>query len=186
MIANVLRYGDYYAEFGYDDSADAFHGRVIGIDVVPQHQDRSLTRWEAVELPDQRGSVGMPIGEVRTVIAVGRLDGGAEDDAAELAPEGEVLVDQHPPDVRVPVVQLRQLRPALLDLDHHVLHQVLGEVRGPAQDSGEAQEQRQLIAEPLLELHDSSLGNRRFHAALTQITRQIPELLCTSPSWVSR
>ena len=34
MIANVLKYKDYYAEFGYDDSADSFHGRVIGIDDV--------------------------------------------------------------------------------------------------------------------------------------------------------
>ena len=32
MLTETLKYKDYFAEFGYDDSADALHGRVIGID----------------------------------------------------------------------------------------------------------------------------------------------------------
>ena len=47
MIANVLRYGDYYAEFGYDDSADAFHGRVIGIDDVIDFYGRTVDELKA-------------------------------------------------------------------------------------------------------------------------------------------
>ena len=42
MIANLLRYGDYYAEFGYDDSADALHGRVVGIDDVIDFYGRTV------------------------------------------------------------------------------------------------------------------------------------------------
>jgi predicted HicB family RNase H-like nuclease len=42
MIANVLRYGGYYAEFGYDESADAFHGRVIGIGDVVDFYGRTV------------------------------------------------------------------------------------------------------------------------------------------------
>lgn len=35
MVSNVLRYKSYVAEIGYDDSADAFHGRVLGMrDVI--------------------------------------------------------------------------------------------------------------------------------------------------------
>jgi predicted HicB family RNase H-like nuclease len=35
MVSNVLRHKGYVAEIGYDESADAFHGRVIGIrDVI--------------------------------------------------------------------------------------------------------------------------------------------------------
>ena len=34
MPSNILKHGDYYAEFGYDDSADAFCGRIIGINDV--------------------------------------------------------------------------------------------------------------------------------------------------------
>lgn len=35
MLNNMLRYGGYIAEIGYDDSADSFHGRVIGMrDVI--------------------------------------------------------------------------------------------------------------------------------------------------------
>ncbi len=35
MLSNVMRYKGYVAEIGHDDSADAFHGRVIGVrDVI--------------------------------------------------------------------------------------------------------------------------------------------------------
>ena len=35
MTSNVMRYKGYVAEIGYDDSADAFHGRVVGMrDVI--------------------------------------------------------------------------------------------------------------------------------------------------------
>ena len=35
MTSNVMRYKGYVAEIGYDDSADAFHGRVVGVrDVI--------------------------------------------------------------------------------------------------------------------------------------------------------
>jgi len=42
MIANVLRCGDHYAEFGYAESADAFHGRVIGIGDVVDYYGRTV------------------------------------------------------------------------------------------------------------------------------------------------
>ena len=31
MLTNLLKYKDYYARIAFDPSADAFHGRVIGI-----------------------------------------------------------------------------------------------------------------------------------------------------------
>jgi len=31
MLTNLLKYKDYYAQIAFDPSADAFHGRVIGI-----------------------------------------------------------------------------------------------------------------------------------------------------------
>lgn len=35
MLSNVMRYRGYAAEIGYDDSANSFHGRVIGMrDVI--------------------------------------------------------------------------------------------------------------------------------------------------------
>ena len=34
MLTNLLRYKDYYAHIAFDPSADAFHGRVIGIQDV--------------------------------------------------------------------------------------------------------------------------------------------------------
>lgn len=34
MPSNILKHGGYTAEFGYDDSADAFIGRIIGINDV--------------------------------------------------------------------------------------------------------------------------------------------------------
>ena len=35
MLTNLLAYKDYYARIAYDSSADAFHGRVIGMrDVI--------------------------------------------------------------------------------------------------------------------------------------------------------
>jgi len=35
VLTNILSYKGYYAEIGFDDSADEFHGRVIGIkDVI--------------------------------------------------------------------------------------------------------------------------------------------------------
>jgi predicted HicB family RNase H-like nuclease len=35
MLTNLLKYKDYYAHIAFDPSADAFHGRVIGIrDVI--------------------------------------------------------------------------------------------------------------------------------------------------------
>ena len=34
MLTNILKYKGYSAEFGYDESADALHGRVIGINDV--------------------------------------------------------------------------------------------------------------------------------------------------------
>ena len=35
MLTNLLKYKDYYASIAFDPSADAFHGRVVGIrDVI--------------------------------------------------------------------------------------------------------------------------------------------------------
>ena len=35
MLTNLLKYKDYYARIAFDPSADAFHGRVIGVrDVI--------------------------------------------------------------------------------------------------------------------------------------------------------
>jgi predicted HicB family RNase H-like nuclease len=35
MLTNLLKYKDYYARIAFDPSADAFHGRVVGIrDVI--------------------------------------------------------------------------------------------------------------------------------------------------------
>jgi predicted HicB family RNase H-like nuclease len=34
MLTSTLKYKSYFAEFSYDDSADALHGRVIGINDV--------------------------------------------------------------------------------------------------------------------------------------------------------
>jgi predicted HicB family RNase H-like nuclease len=34
MLTNLLRYKDYYAHIAFDPSADAFHGRAIGIQDV--------------------------------------------------------------------------------------------------------------------------------------------------------
>ena len=34
MLTNLLKYKDYYAHIAFDPSADAFHGRVIGIQDV--------------------------------------------------------------------------------------------------------------------------------------------------------
>jgi len=34
MLTNLIRYKDYYAYLAFDPSADAFHGRVIGIQDV--------------------------------------------------------------------------------------------------------------------------------------------------------
>lgn len=34
MLTNVLKYKDYYARIAFDPSADAFHGRVIGMQDV--------------------------------------------------------------------------------------------------------------------------------------------------------
>lgn len=35
VLSNVLRFGEYVAEITFDDSADAFHGRIVGLrDVV--------------------------------------------------------------------------------------------------------------------------------------------------------
>ena len=31
MLKNRMRYKQYVAEIGYDDSADAFHGRIVGV-----------------------------------------------------------------------------------------------------------------------------------------------------------
>jgi len=33
-MLKVIRHGGHYAEIGFDDSADQFHGRVVGIDDV--------------------------------------------------------------------------------------------------------------------------------------------------------
>jgi hypothetical protein len=42
MPANILNYNGYFAEFGYDDSADAFHGRVLGINDVVDFYGRTV------------------------------------------------------------------------------------------------------------------------------------------------
>ncbi len=34
MLTNLLKYKDYYAHIAFDPSADAFHGRVIGMQDV--------------------------------------------------------------------------------------------------------------------------------------------------------
>ncbi len=34
MLTNLLKYKDYYARIAFDPSADAFHGRVVGIQDV--------------------------------------------------------------------------------------------------------------------------------------------------------
>jgi predicted HicB family RNase H-like nuclease len=39
MVSNVLRHKGYVAEIGYDESADAFHGRVIGIRESGRHRN---------------------------------------------------------------------------------------------------------------------------------------------------
>ena len=42
MLTNMLNYQGYYAEFGYDDSADALHGRVIGLTDVIDFYGRTI------------------------------------------------------------------------------------------------------------------------------------------------
>jgi predicted HicB family RNase H-like nuclease len=48
MLTNLLKYKDYYARIAFDPSADAFHGRVIGIqDVIDLsvHEMSSEAKW---------------------------------------------------------------------------------------------------------------------------------------------
>lgn len=47
MLTNMLNYQGYYAEFGYDDSADAFHGRVIGLNDVIDFYGRTIDELKA-------------------------------------------------------------------------------------------------------------------------------------------
>ncbi|MBF0306759.1 MAG: type II toxin-antitoxin system HicB family antitoxin [Alphaproteobacteria bacterium] len=47
MLTNVLNYQGYYAEFGYDESADAFHGRVIGLNDVIDFYGRTVDELKA-------------------------------------------------------------------------------------------------------------------------------------------
>ncbi len=47
MLTNILNYKGYYAEFGYDDSADAFHGRVIGLNDVIDFYGRTIDELKA-------------------------------------------------------------------------------------------------------------------------------------------
>lgn len=47
MLTNTLKYKDYFAEFGYDESADALHGRVIGINDVIDFYGRTIDELKA-------------------------------------------------------------------------------------------------------------------------------------------
>lgn len=47
MLTNILNYEGYFAEFGYDESADAFHGRVIGLNDVIDFYGRSVDELKA-------------------------------------------------------------------------------------------------------------------------------------------
>jgi predicted HicB family RNase H-like nuclease len=47
MPSNILKHGGYFAEFGYDDSADAFCGRVIGIKDVIDFYGRDVDALKA-------------------------------------------------------------------------------------------------------------------------------------------
>lgn len=47
MLTNILNYRGYYAEFGYDDSADAFHGRIIGLNDVIDFYGRTVDDLKA-------------------------------------------------------------------------------------------------------------------------------------------
>ena len=47
MLNNMLNYKGYYVEFGYDDSADAFHGRVIGLNDVIDFYGRGVDDLKA-------------------------------------------------------------------------------------------------------------------------------------------
>ena len=47
MPSNILKHGGYFAEFGYDDSADAFCGRVIGIKDVIDFYGRDVDELKA-------------------------------------------------------------------------------------------------------------------------------------------
>jgi predicted HicB family RNase H-like nuclease len=47
MLTNTLKYKDYFAEFGYDESADALHGRVIGINDVIDFYGHTIDELKA-------------------------------------------------------------------------------------------------------------------------------------------
>lgn len=47
MPSNILSHGGYYAEFGYDDSADALCGRVLGINDVIDFYASDVTELKA-------------------------------------------------------------------------------------------------------------------------------------------
>lgn len=47
MLTNILKYDGYCAEFGYDESADAFHARVIGLNDVIDFYGRSIDDLKA-------------------------------------------------------------------------------------------------------------------------------------------
>jgi predicted HicB family RNase H-like nuclease len=47
MQANSLKYKDYFAEFGRDESADALHGRVIAINDVIDFYGRTIDELKA-------------------------------------------------------------------------------------------------------------------------------------------
>jgi predicted HicB family RNase H-like nuclease len=47
MLTNMLNYNGYFAEFGYDDSADAFHGRVIGLNDVIDFYGKTVDELKA-------------------------------------------------------------------------------------------------------------------------------------------
>jgi predicted HicB family RNase H-like nuclease len=47
MLTNMLNYQGYYAEFGYDESADAFHGRVLGLNDVIDFYGRTVDELKA-------------------------------------------------------------------------------------------------------------------------------------------
>ena len=44
MLTNLLKFKDYYARIAFDPSADAFHGRVIGMQDVIDFYGASKTR----------------------------------------------------------------------------------------------------------------------------------------------
>jgi predicted HicB family RNase H-like nuclease len=47
MLTNVLNYNGYFAEFGYDDSADSFHGRAIGLNDVIDFYGKTVDELKA-------------------------------------------------------------------------------------------------------------------------------------------